>query len=137
MFRRVATSFSRIIVGAAGVQLGATAIALSDKELSKKPEWYQNAVRSLEYSIIKLSKYGYIQSQETLDEAHEVLLKVADVHSTEIHWRLARVLIEKAELTKCGEQKKHLLHEAKEHAKKALAVEPSKGCAGAHKWQVL
>ena len=135
MLRRAAAQFGRVATGLAGVQLAGTAVvALSDKELGKKPEWYQIAVRSLEDSLKKLSKYGYIESPSTLDEAHEALTKVADIHNTEIQWRIARVLVEKAALSKNEAEIVHLLHEAKDHAKKALAVEPATGSAGAHKW---
>lgn len=65
------------------------------------------------------------------------LCRVSDVHNVDIQWRIARVLTEKALLSKKPEEKKHLLHEAKEHVKKALAVEPAKGSSGAHKWFVF
>ncbi|KAF8382603.1 hypothetical protein PRIPAC_71745, partial [Pristionchus pacificus] len=138
MFRRAAATFGRVATGVAGVQVAAAAtVALTDKELSKKPEWYQIAVRSIEDALKRTSKYGYIESAASLEEAHEALVKVGDLHNTEIQWRIARILFEKAELSKNHDEVLHLLHEAKDHAKKALAVEPAKGSAGAHKWYAL
>ncbi|PAV61863.1 hypothetical protein WR25_22789 [Diploscapter pachys] len=138
MFRRAFSSLGRVAVGLGGVQLGAAAaVALTDKQLNKKPEWYQNAVRSLESQLKRLSKYGFIESESTLNEAKEVLDKVAEIQNCELQWRIARVLAEQAELCKCKDKKAHLLHEAKEHAKKALAVEPGRGVAGAHKWYAI
>ena len=137
MFRRVAATLSRVAAGAGAVQLGAAAVALTDKELGKKPEWYQAAVRSLEDSLKKLGKYGYIESPGQLAELEEPLQKVAEFHNVDIQWRIARILVEKAELSKCAKEKAHLLHEAKDHVKKALAVEPSSGSAGAHKWYAI
>ncbi|CAI4222956.1 unnamed protein product [Auanema sp. JU1783] len=135
MFRRAATVLGRIATGAAGVQIGAAAaVALTDKELSKKPDWYQIAVKSLEDALKATSKKGFIESPSVLQEAEEALSKISDEHNTEIQWRFARILIEKADLTKDPKEKAHLLHEAKEHVKKALAVEPAKGSAGVHKW---
>ncbi|VDM46851.1 unnamed protein product [Toxocara canis] len=157
MFRRAAASFFRIsqrcgvhfrkvntlerrrlLASFAGVQLGAaTVVALTDKQLLKKPEWYQHAVLRLEKTLKQTSKYGYIQSEEILDEAYDVLLRVSDVENTEILWRLARVLVEKAELSKCEEEKQALLKEAEEYSTKALAHEGTKPSAGAHKWHAI
>ncbi|GMT10436.1 hypothetical protein PFISCL1PPCAC_1733, partial [Pristionchus fissidentatus] len=137
MFRRAASTFGRVATSLAGVQVAAAAVALTDKELSKKPEWYQIAVRSVEDALKRTSKYGYIESGEALEEAHGALTKVGDLHNTEIQWRIARILFEKAELSKNHDEILHLLHEAKDHAKKALAVEPAAGSAGAHKWYAL
>lgn len=75
MFRRVLTAGAKLAGGLASVQMGAAAVALTDKQLSKKSEWYQNAVRSLEESLKKLSTYAYIESQETLDNAEAILNK--------------------------------------------------------------
>jgi tetratricopeptide (TPR) repeat protein len=137
MFRRVFTTGAKLASGLAAVQMSAAAVALTDKQLNKKPEWYKNAVLSLEDSLKKLSTYAYIESSETLENAEAALKKVADIENTEILWRLARVLAEKAELTKNGDEKKKLLKEAAGYAKKALAIEPSSGSAGAHKWYAI
>uniref|UniRef100_F1L961 Regulator of microtubule dynamics protein 1 n=1 Tax=Ascaris suum TaxID=6253 RepID=F1L961_ASCSU len=157
MFRRVATSFfrlsqqcgvqfrlvctlerRRLLASVAGIQLGAaTAVAISDKQLLKKPEWYQHAVLRLEKVLKKTSKYGYIESQEFLDEAYDVLLRVSDLENTEILWRLARVLVEKAELSKSEHEKEAFLKEAAEFSTKALAYEGATPSAGAHKWHAI
>ncbi|CEF63532.1 Regulator of microtubule dynamics protein 1 [Strongyloides ratti] len=134
MFRRVFQSVGKLTAGLASVQLAATGIALTDKELSKKPEWYQHAVRSLEDAIKDLSKKGFIESKEKLAQAEDVLQRVLDVNNVEILWRYARVLTEKAELSHCEHEKKELLHEAKKYIKKALDIEPATGIAGIHKW---
>uniref|UniRef100_A0A1I7ZAL5 TPR_REGION domain-containing protein n=1 Tax=Steinernema glaseri TaxID=37863 RepID=A0A1I7ZAL5_9BILA len=137
MFRRVVASASKLVAGVASVQVAATAVAISDADLKKKPEWYQHAVASLEESLKKLSTVAYIESEETLNAAHDVLQRVRDVDNTEILWRYARVLVEQAELSKCPHKKLELLEEAKVYAKKALALEPAKGSAGAHKWYAI
>ncbi|VDK48162.1 unnamed protein product [Anisakis simplex] len=157
MFRRVAASFvrfsqqcgahirnvsglekRRLMTQFVGVQLGAaTAVALTDKQLLKKPEWYQHAVQRLEKTIKKTGKYGYIESEEVLDEAYDVLLRVSDVENTELLWRLTRVLVEKAELSKCDIEKQKLLKEAEVYSKKALSFEGSAPSAGAHKWHAI
>ena len=42
MFRRAFSSLGRVAVGLGGVQLGAAAaVALTDKQLNKKPEWQE------------------------------------------------------------------------------------------------
>ncbi|TKR61230.1 hypothetical protein L596_028370 [Steinernema carpocapsae] len=137
MFRRVLTSASKLVAGVASVQVAATAVTISDADLKKKPEWYQHAVASLEESLKKLSTYAYIESEETLQAAEDVLHRVLDQNNVDILWRYARILVEQAELSKCPKKKLELLHEAKTYAKKALAIEPAKGSAGAHKWYAI
>jgi tetratricopeptide (TPR) repeat protein len=137
MFRRAFATSAKLATAVASVQFGAAAVALSDKQLNKKPDWYKNAVVSLEESLKKLSSYAFIESPETLDSAEAALKKVADIENTEILWRLARVYAEKAELTKNPDQQLKLLKEAASYAKKALALEPSSGSAGAHKWYAI
>jgi tetratricopeptide (TPR) repeat protein len=137
MFRRAFSATAKLATGLASVQMGATAVALTDKQLNKKPDWYKNAVLSLEDSLKKLSTYKFIESPETLDHAEQALKKVADFENTEILWRLARVYAEKAELTKNTAEQLKLLKEAASYAKKALSLEPSSGSAGAHKWYAI
>ncbi|KHN83250.1 hypothetical protein Tcan_11112 [Toxocara canis] len=78
-FRKVNTlERRRLLASFAGLQLGAaTVVALTDKQLLKKPEWYQHAVLRLEKTLKQTSKYGYIQSEEILDEAYDVLLRTS------------------------------------------------------------
>uniref|UniRef100_A0A914Z819 Regulator of microtubule dynamics protein 1 n=1 Tax=Panagrolaimus superbus TaxID=310955 RepID=A0A914Z819_9BILA len=137
MFRRAFSVGAKLATGIASVQMGAAAVALTDKQLGKKPEYYKNAVLSLESALKHLSTYQFIESEEKLNEAQTILTKVADIENAEILWRLARVLAEKADLTKSADEKKKLLKEAAGYAKKALAIEPSSGCAGAHKWYAI
>ncbi|CAD6186591.1 unnamed protein product [Caenorhabditis auriculariae] len=141
MFRRAFVAASKLAAGVGSVQLAAGAtgavVMLTDKELSRKPEWYQQDVRSLENALKKLSRYGYIESESVLNEALAALEKVSNFGSSEIQWRLARVYTEKARLTKDHATKSSLLHKAQESAKRALASEGSLGCAGAHKWYAI
>jgi len=136
MFRRAAINASKLVAGVGSMQFGAAAVvALTDKQLSKKPDWYKNAVLSLEDSLKTLSKYSFIESEEVLNHAEETLQKVVDLNNPEILWRLARTLAEKSELTKCPKKKTELLTEAVHLAEKALA---SKGShAQAHKWLAI
>uniref|UniRef100_A0A0N4ZRW1 TPR_REGION domain-containing protein n=1 Tax=Parastrongyloides trichosuri TaxID=131310 RepID=A0A0N4ZRW1_PARTI len=132
MFRQAFNKFTKLSAGLASVQVAA--VALTDKELSKKPEWYQHAVRSLETAVKDLSKKGFIESKSVLTEAEDVFQRVLDVNNVEILWRYARLLTEKAELSHCAHEKKELLHEAKKIIKKALEIEPAAGISGLHKW---
>lgn len=75
MFRQALRASDKILAGVSAVQLGAAGVALTDKQLSKKPDWYQNAVKDLEESLKKLGKYSYIESQEVLDHAEEVFTR--------------------------------------------------------------
>uniref|UniRef100_A0A7E4V825 TPR_REGION domain-containing protein n=1 Tax=Panagrellus redivivus TaxID=6233 RepID=A0A7E4V825_PANRE len=68
-----------------------------------------------------------------LDRACKVLLGCPPTTEPELLWRLARVLAEKAKLTKDKNEKKTLFLEALEYAQKALSNEPVSGCFGAHK----
>lgn len=77
MYRRVFAHASKILVGLGSVQLGAATVALTDKQLSKKPEWYQLDVRALEESIKNLSRYSYIENETTLASAEENLTRFA------------------------------------------------------------
>uniref|UniRef100_A0A0K0EHB5 TPR_REGION domain-containing protein n=1 Tax=Strongyloides stercoralis TaxID=6248 RepID=A0A0K0EHB5_STRER len=134
MFRRVFQSVGKLTAGLASVQIAATAVALTDKELSKKPDWYQNAVKAVESAVKDLSRKGFIESRETLAHAEDALQRVLDLNNVEILWRYARILAEKAELSHCKHEKDELLHEAKKHIKKALDIEPAAGISGLHKW---
>ncbi|WKY11798.1 hypothetical protein Q1695_003400 [Nippostrongylus brasiliensis] len=131
MFR---SAFSRIAAGAVGVQMCAAGVALSDKELSKKPDWYQKDVLALEASIKKLGRHGFNTSPLAINESFETLKRYQDIENVEVHWRMARALVEKSFFSKCPKEKAHLLHEAKSHAKKAIHLEGEDVCAGAHKW---
>jgi tetratricopeptide (TPR) repeat protein len=135
-WRGVFRSVGKIVVGATSVQLGATAAAVTfdEKKLKKRPEWYKEAVNSLEDTLKKLSRYGFIESEEVLTQAEDRLSRAAETNHPEILWRLGRALIEKAELSHNTKEKVALLREAKKHLQKAVDLEPSQGIAGAHKW---
>jgi len=137
MFRRVFTTAAKLTAGLGSVQLGAAAVALTDKQLNKKPAWYKESVLRLEESVKKLGTYAWIDDHETLEHAEDVLKSVADLEECEILWRFARVHTEKAMLSKSHEEKKKLLHEAVHIAKKAVALQSEKGSAGANKWYAI
>lgn len=75
MFRHAFSAGAKLAAGLASVQMGAAAVALSDKQLGKKPDWYQSDVRSLEEALKKLSTYQHIENPEILDQAQESLKK--------------------------------------------------------------
>jgi tetratricopeptide (TPR) repeat protein len=135
MYRRAAVYASKMIAGVGSLQLGAAAVALTDKQLGKKPEWYKNSVLSLEHSLKTLSKYSYIESEEVLNHAEESLQRFVDLNDPEILWRLARTFAEKAELIKCPKKKSELLHQAVHLAEKAVVSKASS--AQAHKWLAI
>ncbi|KJH40693.1 tetratricopeptide repeat protein [Dictyocaulus viviparus] len=130
MFR---TIVGRAVASAAGLQFCATAICLSDKELSKKPKWYQKDVLELETSLKTLGRRGFTDSPTVLSEAFDTLKKFSDFSNVEVQWRLARACVEKSVFSKCVKEKTNLLHEAVEYAKKAFALDLDNHCAGAHK----
>jgi len=152
MFRRLASSASRFAVlaigGAGGAQLASAVVTtspqqmskaktpLTDAQLNKKPYWYKETVIELEDVLKKLSQYSPIESRDVLEKAYDTLIRVQDQNHVEVYWRIARVLVEKAELSS-GHDQEHLLHEAVDYAKKAMAVAPAGGSAGAHKWYAL
>uniref|UniRef100_A0A0K0CU01 TPR_REGION domain-containing protein n=1 Tax=Angiostrongylus cantonensis TaxID=6313 RepID=A0A0K0CU01_ANGCA len=134
MFRR---AVCRVLASAAGVQLCATAVCLTDKELAKKPDWYKKDVLELEESLKRLGRHGFINSPSVLQKSYEALKKFSDFSNVEVQWRLARACVEKAGFTKCHKERAHLLHEAVDYAKKALSLEGDNQNAGAHKWYHL
>ncbi|KAK6755120.1 hypothetical protein RB195_013851 [Necator americanus] len=134
MFRRV---LCRVVTASAGVQLCAAGVALTDKQLSKKPEWYRKDVHALVVSLKKLGRHGFNTSPTAISESYETLKKYEDLENVEVLWRLARGLVEKAFFCKCPKEKAQLLHEAKVFAKRALSLEGDKYSAGAHKWYAI
>ena len=79
MLRRAAAVAAKLVTGAGAVQLGAAGVALTDKELGKRPEWYQNAVKSLEQTLKATGKYGFIESEAKLNEAEETLKRFVNL----------------------------------------------------------
>ncbi|VDO24555.1 unnamed protein product [Haemonchus placei] len=108
MFRSV---IGRIVASAAGVQVCAAGVALTDKQLSRKPDWYQKDVHALEDSLKKLGRHGFNTSPSAVNESYETLKKYAHISNVEIHWRMARALLEKSYFTKCPTERAHLVHE--------------------------
>ncbi|VDL74345.1 unnamed protein product [Nippostrongylus brasiliensis] len=56
---------------------------------------------------------------------------------SELLWRLARVLCEKAKLSRDKKERETLMYEAYAVIQKALEKEPKDGCFGAHKWYAI
>ncbi|KAK6019278.1 tetratricopeptide repeat protein [Ostertagia ostertagi] len=108
MFRTV---IGRIAASAAGLQVCAAGVALTDKELSKKPEWYRKDVLALEDSLKKLGRHGFNTSQSAVNDAYETLKKYSHISNVEVHWRMARALLEKSYFTKSPTERAHLVHE--------------------------
>lgn len=76
MFKRVFSSAAKFSVYMSGSTAAAAAVvALSDKELAKKPHWYQNVVYSLEDSLNKLGKCKPIENLEVLDKAQDIFIR--------------------------------------------------------------
>jgi len=128
--------------GACGVGLVAAAAlspapnALSDAELKKKPFWYRETVDRLEKALTRLSLYSYIDDAERLNDAIDILKRSENVNNCEITWRLGRALTERAELfsARAFEDRTEYYVKAIDYFRKALTIEPAKGCAGLHKW---
>jgi len=72
-----------------------------------------------------------------IDNCWAVLRRFERTTNAELLWRLARVLAEKAKITKDKEERKTLFYEALEYAEKALSNEPVAGSFGAHKWYAI
>ncbi|CAD5229856.1 unnamed protein product [Bursaphelenchus xylophilus] len=137
MFRRVLQSSAKLVAGVGALQLGAAGVALTDKQLGKKPAWYQDAVKSLESSLKELGKSSYIESEEVLTHAEEVFTRVVDLDNPHILWRLGRTFAEKAEFVHDPVKKVELLKKAVELTNKAIQLEGSNGLSGAHKWYAI
>lgn len=75
MFKRLLSSVSKFSLYIGGTSTAAATVALTDQELSKKPQWYQDAVHNLEDSLNKLSKYKPIENIEVLDKAQDVFTR--------------------------------------------------------------
>lgn len=134
MFRGV---INRVAASAVGVHICAAGVALTDKQLSKKPDWYQKDVRALENSLKRMGRYGFNASPLVVEESYQTLMRFADLSNVEVHWRIARALVEKSFFSKNTEEKVRLLKEAKLYAKKAMNLEGENCCAGAHKWYAV
>lgn len=134
MFRQAASRAAKLIVGVSSIQFGAATVALTDKQLAKKPDWYKQDVQSLEKSFKALSKYSFIENEEVLNVAEDCFKRYADSKNPEVLWRLSRALAEKAELTKDHAKKIELLHEALKWAEQALTYEGKVPNAQIHKW---
>ncbi|XGW21910.1 hypothetical protein V3C99_004682, partial [Haemonchus contortus] len=72
-----------------------------------------------------------------IDNAYSILKRWGSSDCSELLWRLARVLCEKAKLSKNKEDRERLMYEAFAVVQKALDKEPKDGCFGAHKWYAI
>ncbi|VDM78012.1 unnamed protein product [Strongylus vulgaris] len=72
-----------------------------------------------------------------IDNAYSILRRFAKSDCSELLWRLARVVCEKAKLSHDKDQRKTLMYEALALVEKAIEKEPKDGCFGAHKWYAI
>ncbi|KAL6732851.1 hypothetical protein Aduo_003566 [Ancylostoma duodenale] len=72
-----------------------------------------------------------------IDNAYNILKKFGSSDCSELLWRLARVVCEKAKLSKDETERKSLMYEAYALVQKAVEKEPKDGCFGAHKWYAI
>lgn len=72
-----------------------------------------------------------------IDNAYSILRRWGSSDCSELLWRLARVLCEKAKLSKVKSEKEALMYEAFAVVQKAIEKEPKDGCFGAHKWYAI
>ncbi|KAI6233624.1 Regulator of microtubule dynamics protein 1 [Aphelenchoides fujianensis] len=135
MFRQAASAARKLVVGVGALQLGAATVALTDKQLSKKPEWYQTSVKRLEHALKLTTRYGWIENEAELNDAEDIFQRVIDLNNPEVTWRLSRVLVEKAALIKDPHKQAGLLHQAVDLARRA--IDSGKGTAGAYKWYAI
>ncbi|VDN22070.1 unnamed protein product [Gongylonema pulchrum] len=69
-----------------------------------------------------------------IENAYNVLRRFASGNDPQMLWRLARILCEKAKLSRDKEDKRRFLYDALKMAEKALDNEGEEGCWEAHKW---
>ncbi|CAB3408628.1 unnamed protein product [Caenorhabditis bovis] len=141
MFRRAFTAFYRtstiltqrkrlVAAGGVGTSLGLSFFASKpeDEKIEKcRPKNFDIVVRETDQ----------LYDNYLIDNAYNILRKFGSSDCSELLWRLARVVCEKAKLTKDSNERKQLMYEAFEIVKKALAHEPKEGCFGAHKWYAI
>ncbi|KJH45021.1 hypothetical protein DICVIV_08947 [Dictyocaulus viviparus] len=72
-----------------------------------------------------------------IENAYIILKKWESSVCSELLWRLARVLCEKAKLSEDKKKKTSLMYEAFAVVQKAIENEPKDGCFGAHKWYAI
>ncbi|WKX88877.1 hypothetical protein Q1695_008483 [Nippostrongylus brasiliensis] len=72
-----------------------------------------------------------------IDNAYSILRRWGSSDCSELLWRLARVLCEKAKLSRDKKERETLMYEAYAVIQKALEKEPKDGCFGAHKWYAI
>lgn len=74
MFKRLFSSANKFIF-ISRISSATAIVAITDKELSEKPEWYQEVVHKLEVSLNKLGKYKPIENLEVLEQAQDILTR--------------------------------------------------------------
>ncbi|KAE9420693.1 hypothetical protein Angca_006429, partial [Angiostrongylus cantonensis] len=72
-----------------------------------------------------------------IENAYNILKRWGSSDCSELLWRLARVLCEKAKLSNDKAERTSLMYEAFAVVKKAIEKEPKGGCFGAHKWYAI
>ncbi|KAI3422201.1 hypothetical protein GPALN_012732 [Globodera pallida] len=140
MFRRFIQSAPKIAKVCGGVGLSAVGVAaIPDADSKKKPGWYPGTVHHLEKILKELSTYAYIENNDVLDDAKDILMRCENVNNCEISWRLGRALTEKGDLFSVVDAENRLEYFSKAipHFQKAFTLEPKNGSAGAHKWYAI
>ncbi|XP_056378263.1 regulator of microtubule dynamics protein 1 isoform X2 [Hyla sarda] len=92
------------------------------------------------YASIKVEdvkeEADYLYGAAETEKLYELLSQYGDSTDAEILWRLARASRDLAQLSKTPpDDKKRLVYEAREFAKKALEINES--CSAAHKWYAI
>ncbi|KAL3998249.1 hypothetical protein ACH3XW_14285 [Acanthocheilonema viteae] len=72
-----------------------------------------------------------------IENAYNVLRRFSSSNDPQMLWRLARVLCEKAKMSKDKDDRKRFMYDALKMAEKALANEGEESCWEAHKWYAI
>lgn len=119
---------SRTLLLASG---GTTGLAVS---FFGKPKEKPTDVSNL---LLIIRESDALYDNYMIENAYNILRKHSKGTCPELLWRLARVLCEKGKLSKDKNERKRLIYEAFETAKRALDYEDEDGCFGAHKWYAI
>uniref|UniRef100_A0A8L7SS49 Regulator of microtubule dynamics protein 1 n=3 Tax=Brugia malayi TaxID=6279 RepID=A0A8L7SS49_BRUMA len=72
-----------------------------------------------------------------IENAYNVLRRFSSGNDPQMLWRLARVLCEKAKMSKDKDDRKRFMYDALKMAEKALDNEGERSCWEAHKWYAI
>ncbi|EPB78734.1 hypothetical protein ANCCEY_02124 [Ancylostoma ceylanicum] len=113
-----------------------SSLALSLFSSAPQPEQAADTSRPKNFDII-VRETDALYDSYLIDNAYNILKKFAGSDCSELLWRLARVVCEKAKLSKDESERKRLMYEAYALVQKAIEKEPKEGCFGAHKWYAI